>query len=96
LHKIGIGTVGKDKGYLERLIQDGWTVQGMWHHRDKHTTFQWEIKVFSQLQSKVAQVDSESPAFLGKRDKHWVENISAQAISATDLAHLMSTVVSGK
>ena len=93
LHKVGIGTVGKDKDHLEQLIQTGWKVHGLWHAVDKGQTFQWEKEVFKQLQS---QFDSAGAAgFIGRSDRHWFESVSAAAISLNSLTHLMSTVVLG-
>lgn len=94
-HKIGFGTVGKDKGYLQNLIGAGWKVHGLWHAETKRETFQWEEKVFSHLQV-ISNEISKPQLFLGRSDKHWVESINALAISITDLSHLMSAVVSGK
>lgn len=92
-HKIGIGTVGKDKNRLQELIEAGWALHSMWHAVDKGQTFQWEKEVFKQLQ---AQFDSAGASgFIGRSDGHWFEGVSAQAISITSLSHLMSTVVSG-
>jgi hypothetical protein len=96
LHKIGIGTVGKDKGHLEQLIGQGWTVHGLWHESDKRATFQWERTIFEQLEIKLSLVAPRSPGFIGKLDKHWVESISAKAISVSVLAQLISTIVARK
>jgi hypothetical protein len=93
LHKVGIGTVGQDKNYLQQLIQSGWKVHSLWHAVDKGQTFQWEKEVFKQLQ---AQFDSAGASgFIGRSDRHWFDSVSAEAISITSLSHLMSTVVSG-
>ena len=93
LHKVGIGTVGKDNDHLQQIIQSGWKVHGLWHAVDKGKTFQWEKEIFKQLHS---QFDSAGlPGFIGRSDKHWFESVSAAAISLTSLSHLMSTVVSG-
>lgn len=93
LHKIGIGTAGKDKDRVQQLIQAGWNVYGLWHTSEKEKTFKWEKEIFSQL--KVRFGSGDAPDFIGRSDKHWVESISAQAISITVLAQLMSTVVLG-
>lgn len=93
LHKIGIGTAGKDKDHVQQLIRDGWSVHGLWHTSDKGKTFKWEKEIFSQLKARFGSGDA--PGFIGRSDKHWVESISAPAISITVLAQLMSTVVSG-
>jgi hypothetical protein len=94
-HKIGIGTVGKDKGYLLKLIQAGWTTHGLWHAEDEAETFKWEQGVFKHLQI-ISTENPEPQLFLGRSDKHWVESINGRAIPITELAQLMSTVVSGK
>lgn len=96
LHKIGIGTVGKDRNHMQQLIQAGWRVNGIWHESDKHTTFRWEEEIFKQLTAKFDATNAEQLGFIGRRDRHWVESISSQAISIIDLAELMSTVVSSK
>ena len=89
-HKIGIGTVGKDKNRLQELIEAGWALHSMWHAVDKGQTFQWEKEVFKQLQ---AQFDSAGASgFIGRSDGHWFEGVSAQAISITSLSHLMSSI----
>ena len=96
LHKIGIGTAGKDKGQLELLVAQGWTVYGMWHDGDARRTFQWETAIFKKLEVAFATGETDSPGLIGRRDRSWVESISATAISVVALAELMSTVVSGK
>lgn len=93
LHKVGIGTVGKDKGLLEKLINEGWSVQGLWHDSDKRITFAWERAVFEELRVKLSVACPEAPGLLGKSDKHWVESISAQAISVSALAQIISTIL---
>lgn len=55
LHKIGIGTVGADKGHLQQLIDLGWVSQGMWHNSDKRRTFQWEKEIFKELNLRFAK-----------------------------------------
>lgn len=94
LHKIGIGTVGKDKGHLQQLINEGWTAHGLWHERDKRRTFQWERTVFEQLKLKLPLTGQERPGLIGRWDRSWVESVSAQAISVSALAQLISQVVS--
>lgn len=93
LHKVGIGSVGKDKNHLKRLIQDGWTVYGLWHAGKKGKTFQWEQAVFKQLQARFSAMESDSPGFVGRWDGHWVESVSAQAISASAIAELIKKIV---
>lgn len=96
LHKIGIGTVGKDKNYLQQLIQAGWTPYGLWHSAKKEETFRWEKEVFKKLSERFELGGLDVPGFVGRSDRHWFESVNAQAISISDLAHLASTVVSGK
>lgn len=93
LHKMGIGTVGKDKGLLQKLINEGWSVQGLWHASNKRATFAWERAVFEKLRVKLSVASPEAPGLIGKSDKHWVESVCAQAISASALAQLISTIV---
>jgi hypothetical protein len=94
LHKVGIGTDGKDKGRMQQLIDQGWLSQGLWRHSDKHRTFQWEKEIFHQLEQRFASANLEIPGLIGKSDKHWFEHISAQAISTVELTALISQVVS--
>jgi hypothetical protein len=96
LHKIGIGTVGKDKNHLQKLSQAGWIVHGLWHEDNKAKTFYWEQEIFRQLQVKVATATPESPVLVGRSDRNWVESISASAISVNDLAQLMLKVLASK
>lgn len=93
LHKIGIGTIGKDKGHLEQFIIEGWTVYGLWHEVDKRKTFQWERAIFEQLKVKHSAKALETPIFLGKSDKHWFESINAQVISVSEIANLITKVI---
>lgn len=93
LHKIGIGIVGKDKEYLQKLILADWVIYGLWHTGEKRKTFQWEKAIFKKLKT---EIDPATQGFIGKSDRHWVESISAQTISLTDLADLISKVISSK
>lgn len=93
LHKIGIGTLGKDKGRLQQLIDQGWVSHGQWHENDARITFQWEKEIFRQLQLDFAKAGPASPGFIGKSDRHWFEAISAEAISLSDLLQLVSKIV---
>lgn len=96
LHKVGIGTVGKDKNYLQELIGSGWNACGIWHSADKQETFKWEKEVFKGLKIKFEFTGQESIGFVGNSDKHWFESVSAEAISVTDLAHIISKIVADK
>lgn len=95
-HKIGIGTVGKDKNRLQELIHAGWANHGMWHASDKRKCYQWEKEVFRQLKVRFDVTDPDVPGFIGRSDGHWFEGVSAKAISTKELSDLMSTVVSGR
>lgn len=95
-HKIGIGTVGKDKNRLQQLTQSGWEVQGLWHADDKHKTFNWEKEVFRHLKARFDLASPDVPGFVGRSDGHWFEGVSAQAISVTELAQLITSVVPAK
>lgn len=94
-HKIGIGTVGKDKNRLQELIEAGWALHSMWHASDKRKSYQWEKEVFKQLKVRFDLASPDVPGFVGRSDGHWFEGVSAQGISINELSHLMSTVVSG-
>jgi hypothetical protein len=96
VHKVGIGTRGKDKGRLQDLIDQGWISHGIWSHGDKQKTFQWEREVFTKLEIRFARASEDTPGFLGKSDKHWFEGISADAISVEELSDLISKVVGKK
>lgn len=93
VHKVGIGTVGKDKGRMQGYIDQGWVSHGIWRHSDKRKTFQWEREIFAQLQLRFERDGISKSGFVGKSDKHWFEAISADAISVRDLADLISKVV---
>lgn len=93
LHKIGIGTAGKDKGRMQQLNDQGWVCSGLWHDSQKRTTFQWEKEIFKQLQLRFAKAAPGTPGFVGKSDRHWFEGISAQVISLTELEQLIARVV---
>lgn len=94
LHKIGIGTVGQDKGHLQQLIYDGWRAHGIWHNSDKRKTFQWEAAIFKELAKVIPADSSKLLGFVGRRDRHWAESVSADVITVLALAHLMSKIVS--
>jgi hypothetical protein len=96
LHKIGIGTTGKDKGRLQQLIDQGWISEGKWQNSDKRKTFQWEKEIFKQLQLRFAKAAPDAPGFVGKSDRHWFEAVSAEAISLAELSDLISKVVTKK
>lgn len=94
-HKIGIGTVGKDKNRLQELIMAGWVVYGIWHEGDKGKIYEWEQKVFKELTVQLSTNGLESEAFVGRSDRHWIENISAHVISVSALAQIISAIVDG-
>lgn len=96
LHKIGIGTKGKDKGHLESLVGQGWEILGLWSDKNKHKPFQWEKLIFERLEAKAAEMDLVKPGLVGKRDKHWVEIITTELISGPDVTQLIQSVVSKK
>jgi len=96
LHKIGIGTAGKDKGRMQQLINQGWVSHGLWHDSEKRITFQWEKEIFKQLQLRFAKVAPDSPRFVGQSDRHWFESVSAEAISLAELEQLITKVVTKK
>lgn len=92
LHKIGIGTVGSDKDLLQKLIGEEWQVQGLWHHQDKRKTFQWEKAIFKELAALISSRGPETPGFIGNRDQHWVQSISADVITISALIKLASKI----
>jgi hypothetical protein len=96
LHKIGIGTSGKDKGFLQQLINEGWEVHGLWHESDARRTFIWETAIFKQLEVEFSSISPATAGLIGRRDRSWVESVDAQVISVSALAHLISKVVSEK
>jgi hypothetical protein len=93
LHKIGIGSVGRDKGRLEQLVHDGWIVHGIWHNSDDGKTYQWEAAIFKQLAKEISTDISKNLGLLGRKDRHWVEGVSAEAITISALENLISKVV---
>lgn len=96
LHKIGIGTVGKDKNFLQQLIQADWIVHGLWHSAKKAETFQWEKEIFKLLETQINKPGAQSQGFIGRQDRHWIESVSATAISVTALAQLIMSVISAQ
>jgi hypothetical protein len=96
LHKIGIGTVGKDKGRLQQLINDGWMVHGIWHNSDKRKTFHWEAATFKELAKVIPANSSKTLGLVGRRDRHWVESVGADVITVSALAQLISKIISGQ
>lgn len=92
LHQVGIGTIRKDKGRLEKLLKEGWTVFGIWHG-DQRTTFLWEKKIFAQVKKIISAQKSENPNPIGKWVGTWSESISADAISATEIEKIISKIV---
>lgn len=92
-HRIGIGSVARDKNRIQELISQGWIAHGLWHDENKRRTFQWEREIFKQLQNRVVTAGPETPYILGKSDRHWVETVSAKSISAAELATLISEIV---
>jgi len=93
LHRVGIGTIGKDKGYLEKLINDGWLVHGLWHDSDKRRTFSWEKEIFRQLEARYPSEQFDESILVGRRDKSWVEGINADLISLSALEALVKKIV---
>ena len=96
LHKIGIGTVGKDKNFLQQLIQADWIVHGLWHSADTRESFQWEKVIFKELETQINKADGQPQGFVGRHDRHWIESVSADAISVVALTKLITSVVSAK
>jgi hypothetical protein len=96
LHKIGIGTDGKDKGRMQQLVDQGWITHGLWRNSEKRITFQWEKEIFKQLQLRIAKAAPDTRGFVGKSDRHWFESISAQTISLAELEQLITKVVTKK
>jgi hypothetical protein len=96
LHKIGIGTTGKDKGRMQQLINQGWVSHGLWHNSEKRITFQWEKEIFKQLQLRFAKAALDTPGFVGQSDRHWFESVSTEAISLADIKQLITKVVTKK
>lgn len=94
LHKIGIGTRGQEKDRMQRLIAAGWLVHGLWHESSKRKTFQWEREVFKELKGKLALTGSDLSESMGRWDKSWSESVSAEAISVSEIAKLITKVVS--
>ena len=92
LHQVGIGTIGKDKGRLEKLLKEGWIAFGIWHG-DQRTTFLYEKKVFAQIKKIVSGKDSPGADPMGKWVDTWSESISADAISVQEIAKIITKIV---
>jgi hypothetical protein len=92
LHQVGIGTIGKDKGRLDKLLKEGWLAFGIWHG-DQRTTFLCEKKVFAQIKKIVSDKDSQGADPMGKWVDTWSESISADAISASEIEKIISKIV---
>ena len=92
LHQVGIGTIGKDKGRLEKLLKEGWVAFGIWHG-DKGKTFQWEKKVFALLKERLQPVGASVPDPMGTWVGTWAESISADAISASEIEKIISKII---
>lgn len=95
LHQVGIGTVGKDKGRLEKHLKDGWIAFGIWHG-DQRTTFLWEVRIFAAIKKSLYLQEPQGIDPMGKWVDTWSESISADAISASEIASLISTLVGRK
>lgn len=78
---------------MQRLVGDGWKVHGLWHHHDKRTTFQWEKAIFKELEVLISLQNPAVEGFVGKRDGHWVESVSADAISLAALSKIVAKIV---
>lgn len=95
LHQVGIGTIEKDKGRLEKLLKEGWIAFGIWHG-DQRTTFLWERKVFAQIKKIVSGKDSQGEDPMGKWVDTWSESISADAIGAPEIEKIISKIIKSK
>lgn len=93
-HRVGIGTVGKDKDHLAKLLEAGWLVHGIWHGNDKRKTFQWEKEVFEVIKAKLSLSTSDLSDSMGRWDRSWSESVSAEAISVSEIAKLITKVTS--
>lgn len=94
LHQIGIGTVGKDKDRLAKLLIDGWIAFGIWHG-DRRTTFLWEKKIFTAIKKILTPRQNDGVAPFGKWVVTWSESISAEAISASEIEKIIAKVIKG-
>lgn len=92
LHKVGIGTAGKDKGRLEQLLKDGWVAYGIWHSNQR-TTFLWEKKIFAEIKKLISSQVSPAVEPFGKWVDTWSESISADAIAVTEIEKIISKIV---
>lgn len=92
LHQVGIGTVGKDKGRLKKLLTEGWTAFGIWHG-DQRTTFLWEARIFAAIKKSANFQDSDGVDPMGKWVDTWSESISADAISALEIEKIITKII---
>ena len=80
LHKVGIGTVGKDKNRLQNFVADGWIVAGLWHEESKERTFKYETQFFTRLKELTEDDPALGIAATGKWVGMWAELIDAEKI----------------
>lgn len=80
LHKVGIGTVGKDKNRLQTFVSQGWVVAGLWHEKSKELTFKYETQFFSRLKTMVESNPALNTDATGKWLDMWSESIDAEQI----------------
>lgn len=92
LHQVGIGTIGKDKGRLDKLLKEGWLAFGIWHG-DQRTTFLYEKKVFAQIKKIVSGKNFQGVDPMGKWVDTWSESISADVISASEIEKIITKIV---
>lgn len=92
LSKIGIGTVGKDKGRLENLLKDGWLAHGIWH-ADQRQTFLWEKKIFAEIKRAVSSEEFIGAEPMGRWVDTWSESVNSEAISTTEIAQIIQKII---
>lgn len=80
LHKVGIGTVGKDKNRLQSFVTEGWIVAGLWHEESKERTFKYETQFFTRLKELTKNDPALGIAATGKWVGMWAESIDAEKI----------------
>lgn len=80
LHKVGIGTKGKDKNRLQNFVAEGWIVAGLWHEESKETTFKYEAKFFAHLKELIESDPALGITATGKWVDMWSESIDAEKI----------------
>lgn len=92
LHKIGFGRMGKEKNRLRTYVDEGWSVQGMWHAADEKKVLGWERQIFASLREKFRELESTEVDPMGKWVEGWADSVSAHAISVKEIEVMIESI----